>query len=334
MAATDDAGADADLMRSVAAGSPEALARLHRRFAPLLLGIAGRTIDRAAAEDLVQDVFLAVWRNADRFDPARGTLRAWILQITHFRLLNELRRRSRQPDVVPDPDGLVLDALPAGELGPADRAAEEDRRAAVRTALASLPASQREAVGLAFLEDLTHSEVASELGVPLGTAKTRIRSGLEKLRGALAPQWAALVALCLLGVVGARYVVQRAELARDDRALSMLTASDSVNLRLAPAPGTAAETHARYRARPGAGIVVLTLSAFPPAPAGHTYHAWVRHGATWTSLGTITPDAAGSARLIVEAPALATLPDGVEVRIEPGSGSAMPGGRVVVGWAR
>ena len=94
MASTENASADEDLMRRIAGGSPEALALLHRRFARLIFGLAAQTLDRATAEDLVQEVFLAVWRNASRFDPERGTVRAWILQIAHFRVLNELRRRS------------------------------------------------------------------------------------------------------------------------------------------------------------------------------------------------------------------------------------------------
>jgi len=77
---------------------------------------------------------------------------------------------------------------------------------------------------------------------------------------------------------------------------------------------------------------VVTFSQFPPAPAGQTYQTWVRHGATWTSLGTVEPDAGGSARLIAEDPALAALPDGVEVTLEPRTGSAAPSGPVVVAW--
>jgi len=104
MPSREGASGDDALMREVAGGSAEALGLLHRRFAPLILRIAVHTLDRAAAEDLVQDVFVAVWRNAGRFDPERGTARSWILQIAHFRLLNELRRRSRQPQIVPDPE--------------------------------------------------------------------------------------------------------------------------------------------------------------------------------------------------------------------------------------
>src|SRR5437773_5780162 len=127
MPSTQNAPRDEELMRQVAEGSAEALGLLHRRFARLIFRLAVQTLDRAAAEDLVQDVFLVVWRNAGRFDPERGTVRAWILQIAHFRLLNELRRRSRQPDVVPDLNGFMLEAMPAADPGPAERAAEAAR---------------------------------------------------------------------------------------------------------------------------------------------------------------------------------------------------------------
>src|SRR6058998_1081230 len=115
MPSTEQALSDGDLMRQVADGSAEALALLHRRFARLIFGLAVQTLDRAAAEDLVQDVLLAAWRNAGRFDPARGTVRSWVLQIAHFRLLNELRRQSRQPEVLADPEGLMLAGFPAND---------------------------------------------------------------------------------------------------------------------------------------------------------------------------------------------------------------------------
>jgi RNA polymerase sigma-70 factor (ECF subfamily) len=190
MPSTEHAPRDDELMRQVADGSAEALGPLHRRFARLIFGVAVQSLDRAAAEDLVQDVFLAVWRNARRFDPARGTVRAWVLQITHFRLLNELRRRSRQPEVVPDPEGLVLADLPASDPGPAEAIWQGHCHALLKSALNELPPLQRQALGLALVDDLTHEEVATELGLPLGTAKTRIRAGLVKLRGKLGPEWA------------------------------------------------------------------------------------------------------------------------------------------------
>jgi RNA polymerase sigma factor (sigma-70 family) len=333
MTSTGDAPGDEELMRQVAGGSAEALGLLHGRFSRLIFAIAVPSLDRAGAEDLVQEVFLTVWRNAARFDPERGTVRAWILQIAHFRLLNELRRRSRQPEIVPDPDGFVLEAQPAGDPGPAEAASRQRRAAIIQSAFDELPPPQRQAVGLAFLDDLTHEQVAAELGLPLGTAKTRIRSGLQKLRGMLGPYSAALAALCLLAALGIRQQhAQRVMLAQYDRALSMVTSSDSVNLRLAPLPGTPAETHARYRGRPGGAIAVLTLSKFPAAPRGQTYQAWVRHGERWTALGAVEPDADGSGRLIAESPALATLPDGVEITLEPRAGASTPSGHVIVAW--
>jgi hypothetical protein len=148
----------------------------------------------------------------------------------------------------------------------------------------------------------------------------------------LGPQAATLVALCLLAALGIRYRSEQATRWRYDRALAMVTSSDSVNLRLAPVTGMPDDTHARYRGRPGSGTAVVTLSHFPPAPAGETYQAWARHGATWMSLGTAEPDATGGARLIPEDPALAALPDALEVTLEPRGGSPAPGARIVVSW--
>src|SRR5437867_5913435 len=267
MSSREDAPRDEELMRQVAEGSAQALGLLYRRFARLIFGMAVQTLDRAAAEDIVQEVFLAVWRNATRFDPQRGTVRAWILQIAHFRLLNELRRQSRQPEIQADPDGRVLASVPARDPSPAEAAATKHLRAALRSAIDELPPPQREAVGLASFDDLTHEQVAAELDLPLGTAKTRIRAGLEKLRGRLG----VLVALGLLLALGIRYHAEEAKLDRYDRALSMVTSSDSVNLRLGPLSGQPEGMHARYRSRPGLGLAVVTFSQFPPAPAGETF---------------------------------------------------------------
>jgi len=187
--APGDLANDADLMRRVADGSEEAIAVLYRRFAPLISGLAVQTLDCATAEDLVQEVFLALWRNAVRFDPERGTLGAWVRQIARFRILNELRRQSRRPAIVPDPEGLVLDGLPADDPGPAEATWQGHCRAVLRSALDELPPLQRQALGLALVDDLTHEQVAAELGLPLGTAKTRIRAGLVKLRGKVGPEW-------------------------------------------------------------------------------------------------------------------------------------------------
>src|SRR5438876_264845 len=88
---------DEELIGRLAAGDHAALGPLYARHAGWLFGLAARTIDRAAAEEIVQDVFLTVWRKADTFDPARGTFRAWVHRVTQLRVINELRQRSRRP---------------------------------------------------------------------------------------------------------------------------------------------------------------------------------------------------------------------------------------------
>src|ERR671932_132368 len=92
----DQAAGDEELMRLLAGGRQEALGPLYSRYAPLIFGMAAQSLDRSGAEEIVQEVFLAVWRQAATFDPALGPFRPWVLQIAHFRILNELRRRGRR----------------------------------------------------------------------------------------------------------------------------------------------------------------------------------------------------------------------------------------------
>ncbi len=317
-------------MQQLAAGRQEALGPLYGRYAARIFSLAAQTLGRATAEEIVQEVFLAVWRKAATFTPERGMFRAWVFQIAHFRILNELRRRSRQPQLEEDPDGLRIAEAPDPAPEPDEVIGREAQRATVREALEALPPAQRRAVELAFFEELTHEQVATALRLPLGTTKTRIRAGLQKLRAGLTPALGALVvvAIGLGAVVGIRS--EQAARALDARALALLTSSETVAIRLAAARGVPAETHAVYRGQTGAPIAVLTLEKLPPVPAGETYQAWVRHGETWTSLGTARPDARGSARLIVEGPGLAVPPDAIEVTREPARGSPGPHGPVIV----
>ena len=176
---------DEDLVHQLAEGQCEALAPLHDRYAALLCNLATRQLGRSAAEEVVQDVFTTVWQHARSFDPKRGNFRPWVLQITRWRIINELRRRRSRPTVEADSDGVLLDRLPDADPEPVELMAREERRVAVRGALAVLPAPQRQAVALAFFGELTHQEVAATLHAPLGTTKTRIRSGLLKLRAPL-----------------------------------------------------------------------------------------------------------------------------------------------------
>jgi RNA polymerase sigma-70 factor (ECF subfamily) len=337
-AARPEPAGDESLMRDLAAGRQEALVPLYQRYAPLVFNLAAQTLDRGAAEEIVQEVFLAVWRSADTFDPRRGTFRSWVLQIAHLRVLNELRRRSRRPQIDPGADGERLAALAGDEPDPAEAAWQDFRRSAVRTAVDALPPSQRVALGLAFFEDLTHEQVAAVLRLPLGTAKTRIRSALLRLRTDLAPLLAALILVAAF-VPAAFYArQQQATRQRDDRALALLTSSETQAVRLTPvagAPGVPAippAAHATYRSRPGATIAVATLEDLPAPPAGKTYQLWLQAGGRWLSLGTALPDASGGTRLIVEGPLLALPPEALQVTLEPAGGSSAPGEAVVLRW--
>ena len=178
-----DGATEEALIRSLAGGDEAALRELYSRHAGAVFALAARALDRPAAEEIVQDVFVAIWQNAEHFDPALGSLRTWLLAIAQRRIANELRRRSRRPKLASD-DGESLAAVDPSP-GPVAEAWLAYRRAAVREALEHLPAEQRKALGLAFFEELTHEQVAQVLELPLGTAKTRIRTAMLRLRAAL-----------------------------------------------------------------------------------------------------------------------------------------------------
>ncbi len=326
---------DEDLMRELAAGRQEALGPLHSRYAALIFNLAAQTLDRAAAEEIVQDVFLVVWRKAETFDPARGSFRPWVLRIAHLRIINELRRRGRRPKAVPDPEGLRLMTLPDGSPAPDEAAWQEYQRTAVQNAVAHLPPPQRQALSLAFFDDLTHEQIATFLGVPLGTTKTRIRAGLQKLRVYLTPVLVAVLVLLagLLAALGLRAHGQQATVAQQIRALRLVTSSEVVPIRLTAAPGLPAEMHATYRGHAGESIAVMTFEHFAPAPAGKSYQVWARQNGQWSALGTIQLDSSGDGLLIIERPAIATTPDALEVTLEPTGGNATPSGPVVVSWS-
>jgi len=323
---------DEDLMQSVASGRQEAIGPLYSRFAPTVLRMAAQALDRATAEEIVQDVFVSVWKNARSFDPTRGRVRPWLLQIAHFRIANELRRRRRRPrtEAGADEEHLATLADPAPDQS--QEAWEAYRREALARALEKLPPPQRQALGLAYFEELSHNEIASVLELPLGTAKSRVRAGLRNLRVLLAPIIAVLAVLAVLAGLAVRLRTEEQRLAQSSRALAMLTASDGQVLRLTAAAGVPEATHAVFRFRPGGGIAVLTFSNFAPAPAGGTYQAWVLSGGRWISLGTAAPDTTGRARLIAEGSAFNSRPDAVRVTVERISGSRKPTGPDVVLW--
>jgi RNA polymerase sigma-70 factor, ECF subfamily len=329
------APSDAELMRDLANGRQEALGPLYGRYGRLVFSLARQSLDQATAEELVQEVFLTIWRGADGFDASQGDFRPWLLRLTHWKILNELRRRRRRPAEQPggsDDADATLEQLADAQPGPEERAWQNQRVQQVRAALEALPPKQRHALALAYLDDLTHEQVAKALDVPLGTAKTRIRSGLQLLRTQLAPVAASLLGLALV-VVGVRYAQEQQKQLADERALDLVTTSELVPLRLTPASADVpVGAHANYRGRAGVDVAVLTAELLPAPPAGQSYQAWVRHGDRWTALGTLEPRPDGSARVIAENPDLATPPEAVEITLERSPSGPAPSGPVVLVW--
>jgi RNA polymerase sigma-70 factor (ECF subfamily) len=323
---------DEELMSQLAAGRQEALGPLHGRYASLVYNVAAQSIDRAAAEEIVQEVFVAVWRRADTFDPARGTFRAWVLRIAHLRTLNELRRRGRRIKVEPDPEGLRVRSVPESGPGPPEEAWRDHRRAIVRKAVAALPPPQRQALSLAFLEDLTHEQIAEFLSLPLGTTKSRIRAGLQALRVHLAPLLGA--GLLVVGLAAIFHLHERSRLHYE--ALRLVTSSDVVPRRMASTSGPPVEreTHGNYRGRPGIPVAVLTFSHLAPAPSGRAYEVWGEFGGRWVHLGTAYPKDDGSDMLIAEGPYLKSPPTALKVTLEAAGTPRALNGPTVIAWPR
>src|SRR5215467_8713655 len=171
----------AGLLARIAQGDREAFGRFYDAFAGLALGLIRRILrDPAAAEEVLQEVFWQIWREAARYDPRRGSPEAWVVMRAKTRAIDRLRamRRREKTFVAPADDSLTRSTEePAENPGVA-----VETRGLVRSALNALPESQRRVVELAFFEGLTQSEIAGRLGEPLGTVKTRARLGLERLK--------------------------------------------------------------------------------------------------------------------------------------------------------
>ena len=141
--------------------------------------------DGASAEELTQEVFVRLWRSAASFEPTKGRVSTWMLRIAHNLALNEVRRRQSRPVIAQDVEWEVESASLADTSADADPAATawlRERATAVRDALAQLPTAQRKAIELAFFGGLSQAEVAAALGDPLGTVKSRIRVGMQRMR--------------------------------------------------------------------------------------------------------------------------------------------------------
>ena len=172
------------LIAAIAAGDRDAFSRFYDLTAPMAFGLIRRVLrDPEAAAEVLQEVFWQVWQDAPRYDPARGTPEAWLVMRAKTRAIDRLRSiRRRDRTFVAPVDESVAQRSPDQAPNPA--VAAEDR-GLIQTALAQLPEPQRRVIELAFFEGLTHSEIATRLGEPLGTVKTRARLGLDRLRGVL-----------------------------------------------------------------------------------------------------------------------------------------------------
>jgi len=172
-------GTDTDLalVSGVRSGDESAMARLYDKYSSIVYSVALRVLgDTGVAEDVLQEVFMQLWRNPGVFDSSRGNLAAWLSVIARNRAIDNLRKRRPETDI----EGIVVSVVP-------DLASDAERSRAmqkVRGTLGSMPENQRTALEMAYFEGLSHSEIAAKTGEPLGTIKTRIRTALLVLRKA------------------------------------------------------------------------------------------------------------------------------------------------------
>jgi len=173
---------DRDLVRRVIAKDEEAFRSLFRRYAPMAKALALRVVRQTfVAEEIVQEAFLALWRNPGAFREDRGSFRAWMLSTVHHRAVDAVRREEawRRRSREHDPDALVAEDVGATVVEELDHAA---MRREIRAALDQLPAEQRQVLEMMYFEAKTQSMIAEELKLPLGTVKSRTLLGMRRLR--------------------------------------------------------------------------------------------------------------------------------------------------------
>jgi RNA polymerase sigma-70 factor, ECF subfamily len=165
---------DTQLLSAIRSGDEQAMGQLYGRYSSIVYSVALRVLgDTGAAEDVLQDVFMRLWRNPDVFDASRGSLGGWLAVITRNRAIDSLRKRRPETDITDVVVGYEPDMRGIEWSGALEK---------IRGALAGMPSQQRSALEMAYFEGLTHSEIAAKTGEPLGTIKTRIRAGLQALR--------------------------------------------------------------------------------------------------------------------------------------------------------
>jgi RNA polymerase sigma-70 factor (ECF subfamily) len=174
---------DETLLQLIVQARAEALGELYDRYGRLVFSLALNSVGNpAAAEEITQDVFLRVWQHARQYRAGRAKVSTWLTSITRHRAIDQLRRRGSRPEqhsvawaeVVPDAEPTIN--------GPEQAAALAMERERVRAAIARLSEEQKQVLALAYFQGLTQSQIAEALALPLGTVKTRIRLGMQKLR--------------------------------------------------------------------------------------------------------------------------------------------------------
>jgi RNA polymerase sigma-70 factor (ECF subfamily) len=186
---------DIDLIERVSGGDAKALEVLYDRYSRVVYSFALRIVgDPQLAEELLQEVFFRAWQQGKAFKAARGSFITWLLSITHNMAIDEVRKRRRRPQRADNEEPEAVLAAVADE----GQDVEEEvwllsLRSTIADALRELPRAQREAIELAYFQGLTQREIAERLGEPLGTIKTRMRLGIQKLREQLGDQLGELV---------------------------------------------------------------------------------------------------------------------------------------------
>ena len=178
---------DVDLIGQASQGDARALEVLYDRYSRVVFSFALRIInDQQIAEELLQEVFFRAWQQGGTFRSSKGTFLTWLLSITHNMAIDEVRKRKRRPQRsdIDDPE-LVLAGVADGGPSVEDEVWSRALRERIARALDTLPDAQREAIELAYFRGMTHREIADTLDEPLGTIKTRMRLGMQKLRDQL-----------------------------------------------------------------------------------------------------------------------------------------------------
>jgi RNA polymerase sigma-70 factor (ECF subfamily) len=169
---------DGALIAAIRSGNQDAMAQLYARYSSVVYAVALRVLgDTAAAEDVLQEIFIQLWRNPGAFDSGRGNLAPWLAVITRNRAVDSLRKRRPQTEISETTVSVEPDLASEADRG---RAMEK-----VRAVLKDMPQAQRSSLEMAYFEGYSHSEIAEKTGEPLGTVKTRIRNGLMLLRKAV-----------------------------------------------------------------------------------------------------------------------------------------------------